>query len=122
MISISLIGNESLTNVLRALTVYKIIKNKNEYLSILRRELFVSSMINKDEQVIRQFNSILLEAKKDKTWCNEYHLLAISTFLNSDIYIYSTFLIEQPEYYTKMQIVSKICSIFLIKVIVLVRI
>jgi|688.fasta_scaffold61214_1 hypothetical protein len=91
MISISLIGDESLTNVLRALTVYTIIKNKNEYLSILRRELSASSMINIDEQVMRQFNSILLEAKKDKTWCNEYHLLAISTFLNSDIYIYSTF-------------------------------
>lgn len=49
----------------------------------------MSSMINIDEQVIRQFNSILLEAKTDKTWCNEYHLLAISTFLNSDIYICS---------------------------------
>jgi len=86
MISISLIGNESLANVLRALTVYTIIKNKNKYLAILRRVLSASSMINIDEQVIRHFDLILLEAKTDKTWCNEYHLLAISTFLNSDIY------------------------------------
>jgi hypothetical protein len=63
MISISLIGNESLSNVLRALTVHTIIKKQNEFLSILRRELSASSMINRDEQVIRQFNSILLAKK-----------------------------------------------------------
>jgi hypothetical protein len=117
MISISLIRNESLANVLRALTVYTIIKNKNEYLGNLRRELSASSMINIDinidEKVNRKYNSILLEAKTDKTWCNEYHLLAISTFLNSDVYIYiALFLIEEMEFFTKMQIVSKNCSIF----------
>ncbi len=67
MISISLIGNESLANVLRALTVYTIIRNKNEYLAILRRELSVSSMINIDEQVIRQFNLKLKQTKLGAT-------------------------------------------------------
>jgi hypothetical protein len=40
---------------------------------------------------MKKYNSILNEAKKNKCWCNEYHLLAIETFLNTDIFIYCSF-------------------------------
>ena len=40
---------------------------------------------------MKKFNKIIYEAKTNHIWCNEYHLLAISTFLNTDIYIYSSF-------------------------------
>ena len=40
---------------------------------------------------MKKYNSILNEAKKNKCWCNEYHLLAIATFLKTDIFIYSSF-------------------------------
>ena len=88
MISISLIGNESLHGVLRALTVYTMVKNKTEFLSIIQRDINAN---NNDVEIFNKFNSILYEAKTDKFWCNEYHLLAISTFLNSELYIYGTF-------------------------------
>jgi hypothetical protein len=60
------------------------VKNKTEFLSIIQRDINAN---NNDVEIINKFNSILYEAKTDKFWCNEYHLLAISTFLNSDLYM-----------------------------------
>ena len=95
MISISLVGNESLSNLLRALTVFTLVNYRKDYFKIIRTEEMFhnnNSDIDKlNEIVINKFNSILYDAKTNGIWCNEYHLSAISTFLNSNIYIYSTF-------------------------------
>ena len=66
------------------------IKYKNEFIKLIQDEenLLNNSNIN---SLIRKYNSLLYEARTNKRWCNEYHLLAISTFLNTNIYIYSTF-------------------------------
>ena len=90
MISISLIGNDSLSKLLRLLCVNTMIKYKNEFTKLIQDEenLFNNSNIN---SIIRKYNSLLYEARKNKRWCNEYHLLAISTFLNINIYLQYTF-------------------------------
>ena len=89
MISISLIGNDSFSQLLRALTVYTIIYHKNDFIEIIKKDILFTNLT--EENVNKKFNEILYEARTNKIWCNEYHLLAISTFLNCEIYIYSTF-------------------------------
>ena len=92
MISINLIGNETLSKLLRALTVYTLIKYRNQFMQSIQREEYLHNNItNINETTNNKFNSILTDAKTNKCWCNEYHLLALSTLLNTDIYIYSTF-------------------------------
>ena len=90
MISISLIGNDSLSELLRSLCIYTMMKYKNEFLKLLEFEENLQNNNNIDS-IIKKYNQLLYEANTNKRWCNEYHLLAISTFLNSDIYIYSAF-------------------------------
>ena len=46
---------------------------------------------NISQSSITKNNTILNEAKTNKCWCNEYHILAIATFLNTEIFIYSSF-------------------------------
>ena len=91
MISNCLIVNESLTKLLRALTVFTIVKHKKEYLQFIESETSIDSNENILNSTMTKYNSILNEAKSNKCWCNEYHLLAIATFLNTDIFIYSSF-------------------------------
>ena len=92
MISINLIGNETLSKLLRALTVYTLIKYRNQFMQSIQREEYLHNNItNINETTNNKFNSILTDAKTNKCWCNEYHPLALSTLLNTDIYIYSTF-------------------------------
>ena len=59
--------------------------------SIQREEYLHNNITNINETTNNKFNSILTDAKTNKCWCNEYHPLALSTLLNTDIYIYSTF-------------------------------
>jgi hypothetical protein len=95
MISNCLIGNESLTKLLRALTIFKIVKYKIEYLHFIEIETSIDTNQDILHSITKKYISILSEAKTNKFWCNEYHLLAIATFLNTDIFIYSSF------YYTQ---------------------
>jgi hypothetical protein len=91
MISNCLIGNESLTKLLRALTVFTIVKYKKEYLQFIETETSIDTNQDILLSITKKYNSILNEAKTNKCWCNEYHLLAIATLLNTDIFIYSSF-------------------------------
>ena len=90
MISISLIGNDTLSKLLRSVCIYTILKYKNEFLNLIHYEESLNENYH-NNSLTNKYNTILCEAKTNKCWCNEYHLLAISTFLNSDIYINSTF-------------------------------
>ena len=94
-ISLCLCGNESLTIIFRACTVYTIIKFRNQFTEVIKREEQIHNVDNNvntlNDIIIKKFNKILYEAKTNYFWCNLYHLLTISTFLNTDIYIYSSF-------------------------------
>jgi hypothetical protein len=95
MISLCLCGNESLAKILRACTVYTIIKFRNQFTEVIKREEQIHNVDNNANTlydiIIKKFNKILYEAKTNHFWCNEYHLLAISTFLNTDIFKNSSF-------------------------------
>ena len=87
MISISLIGNESLTHVLKGLTVFTLILLKNEVINVIKKDI----RYNKDENSINiKYNSLIYDAKTNRIWGGEYHLLIISTFLSTNILIYGS--------------------------------
>ena len=44
-----------------------------------------------DYQILSKYNKILDDARKRFAWGGEYQILAIATFLQSEIYIYNTF-------------------------------
>jgi hypothetical protein len=103
MISISLCGNESLTILLRKLTFFTMLFLKNDFLEVLRKEVVhlksdannnIIYHINTEKEIRLKLQDILLTARADTKWGNEYHLLALSTFLNKNICVYSGFLLR----------------------------
>jgi hypothetical protein len=44
MISISLIGNDSFSQLLRALTVYTIIYHKNDFIEIIKKDILFTNL------------------------------------------------------------------------------
>ena len=90
MTSISLCGSQILQPLLRKLTVFTIIIFKTTFENILRTEY---DDYNKNPTALQlKLEDILIRAKTDTKWGNEYHLLALSTLLNKNVYIYSEFL------------------------------
>jgi hypothetical protein len=89
MISLCLVGNESLKSLLRALTVFTMIKFQNEFLNIISKEVQFESL--EDGLIMKKYYEKLFEAKEDGKWGNEIHLLSISTFLSSNIIVYGSF-------------------------------
>ena len=75
MISNCLIGNESLTKLLRALTVFTIVKHKKEYLQFIESETSIDSNENILNSTMTKYNSMLNKAKSNKCWFNEYHFV-----------------------------------------------
>ena len=88
MISLCLIGDESLKSLLRALTVFTMVKFKNEFVSIISKEV---NFENLDKEIIKIYYEKIYEAKEDAKWGNEIHLLSISTFLSTNIIVYGSF-------------------------------
>ena len=80
MVSLCLIGNQSFSRLLRVLTLYTILKYKKEFLNIISKDALVNSS---NDDIRKKYNEIIYEAKSNNIWCNEYHLLAVSTFLNT---------------------------------------
>jgi hypothetical protein len=64
MISISLIGNDSFSQLLRALTVYTIIYQKNDFIEIIKKDILFTNLT--EENVNKKFNEILYEARTNK--------------------------------------------------------
>ena len=87
MISITLIGDESLSFILRCLTVFSMLLLQSETIDLIKNYY----QIKDDNTAFRKYISLLYDAKKDKTWCSEFHLKIISTFLSKEIIIYSSF-------------------------------
>ncbi len=95
MISISLTGNTSLTYILRVLTTFTIILIKDDLMDKLKYE-FVSSrskFTKKELQIYQtnEYTSILSDARLNKSYGNQFHIISISTFLQRNIYIYGPF-------------------------------
>lgn len=90
MASISLCGSQILQPLLRKLTVFTIIIYKKNFENILKNES--DDYIKKPDALQLKMEDIVYRAKTDKKWGNEYHLLALSTLLNKNIYIYSEFI------------------------------
>ena len=96
MISLCFFGNLNFSLILRIITVYTLINNKNDFIKLILKE---ESFTNKDdiskEELdkigISKYKSLLEFALTKRAWGNEYHLLALSTALNTNIYIYSVF-------------------------------
>jgi hypothetical protein len=93
MVSRSLCGNLSLTRTLKNLTVVTLLMLKDTFLKILKNELKSMSKteLELQELTLRKYRKMIVVAKTDYEWGDEYHLLAISTFLSMDIYIFSYF-------------------------------
>ena len=89
MISISLIGNESLNILIRALTVFTFIKNEKNIKKIIEKDnLFnMTNLEQRSESTNKKFNKLLYEARVNKIWGNKFHLMAISSFLRRNIII-----------------------------------
>ncbi|RNA26642.1 DNA helicase ATP [Brachionus plicatilis] len=63
---------------------------KNEYLDLIKKEIDLSGQnYNKEKFSLKKYCEILLSARRSGFWGNEYHLSALVTGLNTNIYIYS---------------------------------
>jgi hypothetical protein len=66
MISLCLCGNESLTKILWAWTVYTIIKFRNQFTEVIKRDEQIQIVDNNlntlNDIIIKKFNKILNEA------------------------------------------------------------
>ena len=95
MISISICGDWSWSNSLRILTLFTLFKLKEQFKSKIRRELLSKQKYSKlseeqlKEEIKTKYKKHLGIARIASKWGNEYHLLALSTFLNRSIYLYS---------------------------------
>ena len=77
MISNWFIGNETLTKIYRALTVFTIVKYKKEYLQFIETETPFDTNQDILHWTMNKYNSILNVIKTNKCWCNEYHLFIV---------------------------------------------
>jgi hypothetical protein len=91
MVSICLCGNESLSRNLRWLSVLTLLLFKSEFLNLLLKR-YISVETGYPDAFSRiKYEQILRIAIDSGNWGNEYHLLALSTFLDKKIFIYSSF-------------------------------
>jgi hypothetical protein len=81
MISISLIGDQSLTDILRCYTLFTLLKYKTVLL-----DLICQKEIDKEKNIF--FEQLVYDSVNHKAWGGGYHLLCLSTVLNKNIYIY----------------------------------
>ncbi len=92
MISLTLCGTETLMTSLRWLTVISLIMFKKNFIEILEKRFKNSSEPRFSlNQAKVKFETILRTAIDVYQYGNEYHLLALSTILGRDIFIYSYF-------------------------------
>ena len=72
-----------------------LLKLKENFIFVLKNELKMQNNSLTDDQLekvsSKMYSDLLFAAKNNGEWGNEYHLLAIATYLKLDIYIYSYF-------------------------------
>jgi hypothetical protein len=91
MISLTLLGNESLKKTLKLLTVLCMLLLKQNFLDLLNQQYKSIEKENSEAYSKIKFEEYLRIALDDKRWGNEYHMVALATVLGKNIYIYSKF-------------------------------
>jgi hypothetical protein len=91
MVSICLVGNESLQTVLRLLTVLVMLKMKKEFVLLIKNHYLSTETNLAEEYAEINFQENLKLALENGAWGNMYHIFALSTVLGRSIYIYSFF-------------------------------
>ena len=93
MVSRSLCGSCSLTNILKDMTVVTFVMLQKRFLEIMLADIKAN---NKDANEVdlntkanKRFQKSIQKAKTLGEWGDEYHLLAISTFLGTKICIFN---------------------------------
>ena len=91
MISLSLIGNESLTRVLRLLTALCMLLMKKSFIKLIKEQYESTHTPHAVNRAFIKFQEYIRIALTDAEWGSSYHLIALSTVLGKNIYIYSIF-------------------------------
>ncbi len=91
MISLALCGNETLTRVLRLLTVTCMLIMKNNFIELLEKQYKATETEHSLALARINFEENLRIALDNKKWGNTYHLIALATVLGKSFYIYSLF-------------------------------
>ena len=91
MLSISLCGNESLTRLLRLLTVLCMLILKNQFVTLLSDHYKSTNTLNADSLAEINFQENVRTALENEEWGNMYHLISMSTILGKNIYVYNSF-------------------------------
>ena len=91
MVSISLIGNESLQKILRLLTILALLMMQKEFVQLITNHYVSTKTDNAEDYAKINLQEYLRIALDDGAWGNLYHLIALSTVLGRNIYVYSFF-------------------------------
>ena len=77
------------------MTVVTLILLKDKFLEILQSEIKIQNnkLLDSDIRIIvlQMYSDLIFSAKRVFEWGNEYHLLAVATFLKLEIYVYTYF-------------------------------
>ena len=75
------------------MTVVTLILLKDKFLEILQSEIKIQNnkLLDSDIRIIvlQMYSDLIFSAKRVFEWGNEYHLLAVATFLKLEIYVYN---------------------------------
>jgi len=95
MISRSLCGDVSLTCFLKNFTSITLLILKSQFFDIIYQNLKSNNIELSHNELIGKtnikFDELVYSSKTKGQWGNEYHLLALSTFLSTKIYIFNFF-------------------------------
>ncbi len=91
MVSLALCGNETLTRVLKLLTVLCMLLMKLKFIKLLEENYLSTKTPNALALAQINFQEYLRIALDDGEWGNTYHLIAVATVLGKQLYIYSFF-------------------------------
>lgn len=93
MISICLSGNETFMYILRALTVYTIVKLKKFFVDKIIWEYTcdVYSFMVEEDEINKRYDELIFSARVASEFGCQFHLLALSTLLDRHIFIYTKF-------------------------------
>ena len=77
------------------MTVVTLLSLKETFIYILKKELKIQNNalteVELENVSMKMYSDLVYVAKNNTEWGNEYHILAIATFLQFEIYIYTYF-------------------------------
>ena len=95
MISICLIGNESISKVIRGLTIFGLLTLKSQIIEIISND---PSYNQNKATIMNKYKQLLYDTKTNKVWGGAYQLIVLSTVLSRDIIICGSFKNENNDW------------------------